>query len=370
MSKTSYKVYVGEVGSAYTDKVHTAADYAAAVKNVADADDLIAGATDALDAAQSALTDAQAAMTEVKRAKINAEAALANLQNSVDTTRAAYEAAIAHSQDGSESAAVEAAKIAYEAAVAAYNKFDAILVDTDADIPALNSKDNYEDLLASTIEDINAIIVRAQSVLEEAQAYKQKATSDMENYKNIADEAAEYFESLLPEDFNKISPNDENDNIERAIQAKIDAVNSDVESARNVIDKINESTAKINNGISEANVPVTPADDSDDTPADPADEDTVFVYAGTDEVTSDNFGSVAEELTNTGINKSFDFGEEETRINIVVPAEGVVLSATTTTPLGTFDVEFEDPSAIEYNGKQYSLYVVELTNLNVNITLA
>lgn len=373
MSKTSYKVYVGEVGSAYTDKVQTAADYAAAVKNVADAEALITGANNALTSAQAALTDAQNAMTEVKKAKINASAALTNLQTTVNNTRAAYEAAIEHSSDSSESSAIEAAKVAYEAAVLAYEKFDAILVDTDADLPALISEDNYEDLLAATIEEIEAIIVRAQAVVEDAQAYKVKATADMENYKTLSEEAQAYFESLLPEDFNKISPNEENDNIEREIQAKIDAVNGDVANARGVIDMINESTKKINDGISESgNTPVEPTDDSDEPvdpvdPVDPSDETKVYAYVGTEEVTADNFNDKKEEVTNTGYEKSLEF-EDVTPIYIIAPAEGVEVNALTTTPFGDNEIELEQESVMIVDNIQYVIYpTLELSNIKVSI---
>lgn len=376
MSKTSYKVYVGEVGSAYTDKVQTAADYAAAVKNVADAEALIIGANKALTSAQTALTDAQTAMTEVKKAKINASAALTNLQTTVDNTRAAYEAAIEHSSDSSESSAIKAAKVAYEAAVLAYEKFDAILVDTDADLPALNSEDNYEDLLAATIEEIEAIIVRAQAVVEDAQAYKAKATADMEDYKTLSEEAQAYFESLLPEDFNKISPNEENDNIEREIQAKIDAVNGDVANARGVIDMINESTRKINNGISESgNTPVEPTDDSDEPvdpvdpvdPVEPSDEPKVYAYVGTEEVTADNFNDKKEEVTNAGYEKSLEF-EDVTHIYIIAPAEGVEVNALTTTPFGDSEIELEQESVMIVDNIQYIIYpTLELSNIKVSI---
>lgn len=373
MSKTSYKVYVGEVGSAYTDKVQTAADYAAAVKNVADAEALITGANNALTSAQTALTDAQTSMTEVKKAKINASAALTNLQTTVDNTRAAYEAAIEHSSDSSESSAIEAARVAYEAAVLAYEKFDAILVDTDADLPALNSEDNYEDLLAATIEEIEAIIVRAQAVVEDAQAYKDKATADMEDYKTLSEEAQAYFESLLPEDFNKISSNEENDNIEREIQAKIDAVNGDVANARGVIDMINESTRKINDGISESgNTPVEPTDDSDEPvdpvdPVDPSDETTVYVYVGTEEVTADNFNDKKEEVTNAGYEKSLEF-EDITPIYIIAPAEGVEVNALTTTPFGDSEIELEQESVMIVDNIQYLIYpTLELSNIKVSI---
>lgn len=372
MSKTSYMVYVGEVGSAYTDKVQTAAEYAAAVKNVADAEELIDGANDALESAQNALTDAQNALVEVRKAKVNATAALSNLESAVETTRAAYEAAIEHSQDSSESSAIEAAKLAYEAAVKACNKFKAILVDTDADINSLNSEDNYEDLLVKTISEINAIIVRAQAVLEEAQAYKEKATSDMENYKDIADEAAEYFESLLPEDLNKISPNEENDLIERAIQKKIDDVNNDVDSARNVIDMINESTEKINTGISDSQA--GPSDDSDgeggdeptpDVPT-PDQPTTVLAYVGEVNVDETNFAANAEAIA-SGLDKSLQF-DVATPIYIVYPVSGVQVNAKTNVePFGEVDVELEPDHQLTVDSVEYNVCMVELTNISVSI---
>lgn len=370
MSKTSYMVYVGEVGSAYTDKVQTAAEYAAAVKNVADAEELINGANDALESAQNALTDAQTALVEVRKAKVNATAALSNLESAVETTRAAYDAAIEHSQDSSESSAIEAARLAYEAAVKACEKFKAILVDTDADIKSLNSEDNYEDLLVKTIDEINAIIVRAQSVLEEAQAYKEKATSDMENYKDIADEAAEYFESLLPEDLNKISPNEENDLIERAIQKKIDDVNNDVDSARNVIDMINESTEKINNGISDSQA--GPSDDSDggdeptpDVPT-PDQPTTILAYVGEVNIDETNFADNAEAIA-SGLDKSLEF-DAATPIYIVYPVSGVQVTATTNVePFGEVDVEFEPDHQLTVDNIEYNVCMVELTNISVSI---
>lgn len=371
MSKTSYKVYVGEVGSAYTDKVQTAADYAAAKKNVEDANALIKGANNALTAAQNALTDAQNAMTEVKKAKLNASAALSNLESTVATTKAAYRAAIEHSDDASQSSAIEAAKVAYEAAVLAYDKFNAILTDTDADLPSRNSEDNYEDLLAATIEEIEAIIVRAQAVVEDANAYKEKATADMENYKTLSEEAQAYFESLLPEDFNKISPNDENDMIEREIQAKIDAVNSDVNEARGIIDMINESTDKINNGIRESgNTPVEPVDPAEDDSDEPAQTVKLYAYAGLDEINTDNFSEKAVELTEEGYSKDFSF-DDAMPIYIASPVSGAVITGTTNVAsFGTVDVEFEPESTMTVNDVEYALYTLELTNLTLTIKLA
>lgn len=367
MSKTSYKVYVGEVGSAYTDKVQTAADYAAAQKNVEDANALIEGANAALTSAQNALTDAQAAMTEVKKAKLNASAALSNLESTVATTEAAYRAAIEHSDDASQSSAIEAAKTAYEAAVLAYDKFNAILTDTDADLPSKNSEDNYEDLLATTIAEIEAIIVRAQSVVEEAQAYKEKAEADAENYKTLSEEAKDYFESLLPEDMDNIPANDENDNIEREIQAKIDAVNSDIADARGIIDMINESTDKINNGIQESGN--TPADPSEEDSDEPIDTVKLYAYAGLDAINADNFSDKAVELTEEGYNKSFSFAEAMP-IYIAAPVSGAEISGkTNVAAFGEVDVEFEPESTITVNDTEYALYMVELTDLTLSIKL-
>lgn len=248
------KIYVGEIGSAYTEKVEAYAYYLAALQNVEDAITLSGLSDEAYEDAEAALTRAQAALADVKTTKSAALTAYTNAQQNYDTALDAYNVLAAAYNINENPTAEDAAELANAKAVLddaadELHQVWNVLVETDADLWDDNRHDGYEDLMTANVANIEALIDDAKSNAAFALAHISKAKGDAEAaYQDFLEKKGK-FEALLPEDFDVLPTNEENDEIEKQIAAAIKRINEGIAACNAITASIVESTNKINKAI-------------------------------------------------------------------------------------------------------------------------
>lgn len=248
------KIYVGEIGAAYTDKVEAYAYYLAALQNVEDAITLSGLSDEAYEDAEAALVKAQAALADVKTTKSAALTAYTNAQQNYDTALDAYNVlAMAYSinenRTDEDAAELANAKAILDDAADELNQVWNVLVETDADLWDNNRHDGYEDTMVANIANIEALIDDAKSNAAFALAHITKAKNDAQAAYDDFVEKKGIFEALLPEDFDVLPSNEENDEIEKQIAAAIKRINEGIATCNAITAAIVESTNKINKAI-------------------------------------------------------------------------------------------------------------------------
>jgi hypothetical protein len=124
-----------------------------------------------------------------------------------------------------------------------------VLVETDADLWDDNRHDGYEDLQTTNVANIAALIDEANSNAAFALAHVQKALNDAQAAEQDYNNKKGKFEELLPEDFDVLPTNEENDEIEKQIAETIKRIKEGIAVCNAITAAIVDSTNKINKAI-------------------------------------------------------------------------------------------------------------------------
>ena len=197
------KIYVGEIGSAYTEKVEAYAYWQAALKNVKDAETLSTLSNEAREDAELALERANTALENVLQNNYN------NALTIYNNIAAAYN--MKDNPTDEDVAELTNAKAILDDTSDELKQVWNVLVETDADLWDDNRHDGYEDLQTTNVANIAALIDEANSNAAFALAHVQKALNDAQAAEQDYNNKKGKFEELLPEDFDVLPTNEEND---------------------------------------------------------------------------------------------------------------------------------------------------------------
>lgn len=248
------KIYVGEIGSAYTEKVEAYAYWQGALKNVKDAEALSTLSNEVREDAELALERANTALENVLATKEAAKTAYNNAQNNYNNALTIYNniAAAYNMKDNptdEDVAELTNAKAILDDTSDELQQVWNVLVETDADLWDDNRHDGYEDLQTTNVANITALIDEANSNAAFALAHITKAQSDAEAAHQDYLEKKGKFEELLPEDFDVLPTNEENDEIEKQIAETIKRIKEGIAICNAITAAVVDSTNKINKAI-------------------------------------------------------------------------------------------------------------------------
>ena len=248
------KIYVGEIGSAYTEKVEAYAYWQGALKNVKDAEALSTLSNEAREDAELALERANTALENVLATKEAAKTAYNNAQNNYNNALTIYNniAAAYNMKDNptdEDVAELTNAKAILDDTSDELKQVWNVLVETDADLWDDNRHDGYEDLQTTNVANITALIDEANSNAAFALAHVQKALNDARDAEQDYLNKKGKFEELLPEDFDVLPTNEENDEIEKQIAETIKRIKEGIAVCNAITAAIVDSTNKINKAI-------------------------------------------------------------------------------------------------------------------------